>query len=96
MGEINVGVRELKTRLSEYLQRVKAGQTLVITERGKPVGRIVPVQQSLEERLQGLIEAGLAEWNGKQFQPGEPVVVNRGDRQVAELVVEGREIDYLP
>jgi prevent-host-death family protein len=95
MGEFNVGVRELKTRLSEYLQRVKAGQTLVITERGKPVGRIVPVQQSVEERLQGLVKAGLAEWNGKKFQPGEPVAVNRGERQVSDLVVEGREIDPL-
>jgi prevent-host-death family protein len=96
MGEFSVGVRELKTRLSEYLQRVKAGQVLVITERGRPVGRIVPVQQSLEERVQGLVEAGLAEWNGRRFQPGEPVAVNRGERQVADLVVEGREIDTLP
>ena len=96
MSELNVGVRELKTRLSEYLQRVKAGQTLVITERGKPVGRIIPVEKSLEERLYGLVEAGLAEWDGKKFLPKEPTVVNRGERQVSDLVVEGRLVDYIP
>ncbi|WP_374687443.1 type II toxin-antitoxin system Phd/YefM family antitoxin [Promineifilum sp.] len=37
-----VGIRELKSGLSEYLRRVKAGETIVITERGRPIGRIVP------------------------------------------------------
>jgi len=96
MSELNVGVRELKTRLSEYLQHVKAGQTLVITERGKPVGRIIPVGQPLEKRIQSLVEAGMADWNGQRFSPGEAVVVNRGEGLVSDLVIEGRRIDYLP
>ena len=95
MSELNVGVRELKTRLSEYLRRVKAGQVVVITERGKPVGRILPVEQSLEERLQSLVEAGFAQWNGKRFEPGEPLVINRSDQQISDLIVEERQIDHL-
>lgn len=44
MTEMTVGIRELKARLSNYTQQVKAGATLVITERSKPVGRIVPLR----------------------------------------------------
>jgi prevent-host-death family protein len=37
-----VGVRELRQNLSRYLERVKAGETLTVTERGKEVARLVP------------------------------------------------------
>jgi prevent-host-death family protein len=58
MSEVTVGVRELKSRLSEYLRQVKAGNTVVITERGRQVGRIVPAGLSLEERLRAMTQAG--------------------------------------
>src|SRR2546423_1249097 len=38
----DVGVRELRQNLSKYLDRVKAGEDLVVTERGKVVARLVP------------------------------------------------------
>ncbi|MDI6768571.1 MAG: type II toxin-antitoxin system prevent-host-death family antitoxin [Anaerolineales bacterium] len=90
MEETRVGTRELKSRLSEYLRRVKAGQTVVVTERGKVIGQIVPLKPSLEERLQAMVAAGLAEWNGQKLKPYRPRVVNRGDRQVSDLVIEDR------
>jgi len=37
-----VGVRELRQNLSKYLDRVKAGEDLVVTERGQVVARVVP------------------------------------------------------
>jgi prevent-host-death family protein len=37
-----VGVRELRQNLSKYLDRVKAGEDLVVTERGREVARLVP------------------------------------------------------
>jgi len=36
-----VGVRELRDHLSRYLERVKAGEILTITEHGTPIARIV-------------------------------------------------------
>jgi antitoxin (DNA-binding transcriptional repressor) of toxin-antitoxin stability system len=36
-----VGVRELRQNLSKYLERVKEGETLTVTERGKEVARLV-------------------------------------------------------
>jgi len=44
----------------------------------------------LEERLHGMVAAGLAEWNGQRLTPYKPVAINRGDRQVSDLVVEDR------
>ena len=38
-----VGVRELKTRLGGYLQQVRQGRTLVITDRGEPVAELKPL-----------------------------------------------------
>ena len=59
------GVSELKARLSEYLNQVKAGMEVLITDRGKPVARLVPIPRSkdLKESLvrmekQGLIRLG--------------------------------------
>jgi len=91
MSAMNVGVRELKTRLSEYMQRVKAGQTIVITERGKPIGRIVPAERSLEERIQVMLQAGLAGWSGQKFDPPPPQVAIQGDRTVSDLLIEDRQ-----
>ena len=91
MSELNVGVRELKTHLSEYLRQVKAGRTIVITEHGKAVGRIVPASSSLDERLQAMVKAGLAQWSGTKLKPVKPVAKTRGPRTVSDLLIEDRE-----
>lgn len=38
-----IGIADLKARLSEYLARVKAGDEVLITDRGTPIARIVPL-----------------------------------------------------
>lgn len=40
---MNVGVRELKQHLSEYLRQVAGGETLTVTDRGVPVATIAPI-----------------------------------------------------
>lgn len=52
----------LKAKLSEYLDAVKSGEEIIVTERGKPVARLVPVSdpERMESRLAQLIRAGLA------------------------------------
>ncbi len=91
MGEITVGTRELKNHLSRYLQRVKAGETIIITERGNPVGQIMPIQHDLTDRLKKLAEAGMIEWNGESLKPYQPKVVNRSEHQLSDLISEDRE-----
>lgn len=91
MAETTVGIRELKARLSAYLRHVRSGRTLVITRRGKPIGRIVPLRPSVEWRVQELAEAGLVTWSGRKLRPRQPVARTRGGRMVAELLLEDRD-----
>ncbi|MEO6223863.1 MAG: type II toxin-antitoxin system prevent-host-death family antitoxin [Vicinamibacterales bacterium] len=65
MVTTTTSVVQLKSRLSEYLRRVKAGGELVITERGVPVARLVPLdaaQRRTTRRLRlsktGIVRAG--------------------------------------
>lgn len=90
MNQANVGKRELRRRLGELLKRVKAGETIVVTERGVPFARIIPITPTVEERLHTLMFAGLVEWNGRKLPPYRPKTANRGDRLLADLVVKDR------
>ena len=91
MSQVTVGIRELKARLSSYVRQVKSGATVVITERGKPIGRIVPLSPSLEDRLQELTDAGLVAWSGRRLSPMASVASTRGPKTVAEMLLEDRE-----
>ena len=58
-------VAELKAQLSRYLSRVKAGEEILVTERGAPVARLVPVSAGAPDHKhlrdlerQGLIRLG--------------------------------------
>src|SRR5512136_2412125 len=58
-----VGVKELKNRLTHYLRRTKAGEEVIVTERGKPIALLQPIQsatnvRSLETRLAQLEAQG--------------------------------------
>ncbi len=91
MSELRIGVRDLKARLSEYLRQVSQGQTVIITDHGRPVGRLSPVDQPLDERLRALQDAGMVTWNGQKLKPVKPAAVNRNDRQVSDILVEMRK-----
>jgi prevent-host-death family protein len=62
---VRVGVREAKINLSKLLKAVqKSGNEIVITDRGKPVGKLGPVSQetlSVEEKVKGLERQGWIE-----------------------------------
>lgn len=90
MNDLSVGVRELKTQLSAYLRKVKKGQTVLITEHGRVVGRLMPAAASVAERIVALQRAGLAQWNGKRLRRARAVAKVRGQKTVADLLLEDR------
>jgi prevent-host-death family protein len=45
----SIGVRELRQYASTYLARVKAGESLTVTERGRPIARLVPVRDGEDD-----------------------------------------------
>ncbi len=86
-----VGIRELKTNLSAYMRRVKAGESVIITEHGNPVGQIIPISESVEAKMHALVESGFAEWNGEKFVAHTPTIKLQGKRTIASIVSENRE-----
>jgi prevent-host-death family protein len=52
------GIKELRSSLRETLEQVKGGETVVVTERGEPIARIVPVE-TYEARMERLIRSGV-------------------------------------
>ena len=55
-----VSVSLLKARLSEFLRRVRAGDTLVVTDRGAPVAIVAPLPEGdYESAMNALVEQGL-------------------------------------
>lgn len=61
-----IGIRELRQRASEYLRRVEAGETIEVTDRGRPVALLTPVPEAPPiERLRaaGDVEGGDAGWD---------------------------------
>lgn len=55
----HVGVRELRQNLSVYLDRVKAGESLTVTEHGAEVARLVPLGSG-DSTIERLIAEGRA------------------------------------
>ncbi|MDZ7673751.1 MAG: type II toxin-antitoxin system prevent-host-death family antitoxin [Acidimicrobiales bacterium] len=53
-----VGIRDLKNGLSKYLERVRAGEEVIVTDRGRPVARLSTIDESTD-RLADLIAAGV-------------------------------------
>jgi len=85
-----VGVRDLRNRLSRYLKLVKAGEQVVVTERGKAIALLVSAERGgTIEGLKILVDEGLARWGGGKPQRTAQPVKLRG-RPVAEIVLEER------
>lgn len=58
-----VGIRELKQNASAVVRRVAEGEDVVVSDRGRPVARMVPLYSSPMEDLilRGLIDQAVAE-----------------------------------
>lgn len=91
MKERSVGIRELKSKLSECVRDVKRGGTIVVTEHGRRVARLVPESDSLDDRLEVLAKAGTVLWSGRRLGRAPSGVRHRGKRTVGDILVENRE-----
>lgn len=81
-----VSVRELKAKLSEYLDRAAAGETIVVTKRGKARAEIRP--PSVETRIeQGIREGWITPGRGR---PDATPLGLKGRMTIAEAMAEDR------
>lgn len=82
-----VGVRELKAKLSEYLARAAAGETIVVTDRGKAKAEIRGL--SVDERIQQGIREGWVR-PGRGSPDATPLGL-KGRMTVEEALAEDRD-----
>jgi prevent-host-death family protein len=93
---MDVSVRELKARLSEYLRRVQQGEQVTITQRGKPVGRLVPPEEPPELDESEIVRTLLClPWirpgtGGTPLGARDPLPHRPGEKTLAEIVSETR------
>jgi prevent-host-death family protein len=85
------GIRELRQNLSRYIDRVKAGETIEVTEHGRPVAALVPRPDRFE-LLAELERRGLTVSPASmQLTSLGPVPARRpGQRPLSELLAEAR------
>jgi len=91
MAQSVVSIRELKSRLSHFLRLARGGESVVITDRGVPVGRLVPIEQDLEERIAALRAARQLQWSGRSLASRKPAVRIPAGKSVAQLIIEDRD-----
>ncbi|MEX2554226.1 MAG: type II toxin-antitoxin system prevent-host-death family antitoxin [Actinomycetota bacterium] len=85
---MEVGIRELKNGLSRYLKRVQKGESVVVTQHGRPVARIVPV--GVSEHLEQLMSDARVTWSGRRFRPPSNAPRPKPGHPVSDYVGEDR------
>lgn len=64
MANLHVGVREAKANPSKPLRMVEKGNEVVLTDHGRPVGKLVPIDKEalpLSSRIEQMEETGMLE-----------------------------------
>lgn len=87
---MRVGVKELRDRLTKYLRMVKAGEEIVVTDRGKPVAILSPIREhtSLEEKIEELARKGLVRLPRGRLEL--PSLLKIEGRPLSQTVIEER------
>jgi len=86
-----VGIRELKTHLSRHLKRVRSGARLLVTERGRVIATIDPVETpDRAEWARALVAAGQAHWGGGKPEGCRHPVATATGHSVSAAVLEER------
>lgn len=90
---IRAGVKDIKNNLSQFLVQVKAGEEVVITERGRPIARIVTencADKSIRTALTHLVQRGLITLPSRSVGKDHIEAVEAPGKPVSEMVTEDR------
>ena len=84
-----VGIRALKQNASKVVARARAGESITITDRGRPVAVLGPIKLS---RLDAMVEAGLATPPVRDINDLPPPATRAaGQQPLSEIIDEDRE-----
>ena len=88
-----VGAREFKNRMGRYLTMIRGGESLEITDRGKPLARLVPAAQpaapnGLQDFLKALEATGKVRLGKGRLKPFRPVKAK--GKSASRMIIEDR------
>lgn len=84
-----VGIRDLKNGLSSYIDRVRNGEEVIVTDRGRPVARLSSLEAA-HDHLAELIAAGIVRAPTSSKGRHVPTQRIKSKGTVSDLVVEQR------
>jgi prevent-host-death family protein len=84
---ISAGIKELKARLSSYIDTVNKGEQIVITEHGREVAIIIPISKE-RRAISAIVDAGMAHWAGGKPKGIEGVKIK--GKPLSETILEER------
>jgi prevent-host-death family protein len=87
----SVGVRELRQRASELLRRVAAGETIEVTDRGRPVALLAPIPEA--GPLERLRAAGEVDGSAGDLYDLPPPLPLESGQEPPSVVVERSRSD---
>jgi prevent-host-death family protein len=90
---MKVGARELKNRFGHYLSRVKAGETVHVTDRGRIVAELrpsAPAKTAAEEALRRLAAEGVVTLGAGHHEDLRPYPMIRGKKLASRRIIEDR------
>lgn len=87
---IRIGVRDLKNGLSRALKQVADGETVEVTDHGRPVARIVSIQPTRVEQMIAEGKMILPEDDEDLLALGPPPPLEPGERTGSEILAELR------
>jgi prevent-host-death family protein len=87
-----IGLRELNQNPSKAVARVRAGASLVVTDRGKPVLRMIPETEH-PSTLQRMIAAGEARAPADMAMPDVIIELEPGAGSLADLLIADRDAE---
>ncbi len=88
---VTVGIRELRRNLGSYLQRVKDGEDVVITDRGKVIAKMVPMDRM--SKRDELIALGVITPAKRPWRPVDLESLVEIDPPLSEEIIRQRGPD---
>jgi prevent-host-death family protein len=86
---MSVGIRELRQRASELLRQVERGESIEITDRGRPVAVLSPLALGSPYR-QMLVEGEIARASRQTGELPEPLVLSPGQESASAVLARLR------
>ena len=83
-----VGIRELKAKLSSYIDRARNGEQIIVTDHGVEVAVINPVSKERRAIL-SLVNEGVAHWSGGKPRGLEGIRIK--GKAISETILEERQ-----